>query len=302
MSAATNAAGMPALLLGWDKPVYALMDGAKFADLPALLAKLDIQPRTLFIPPQDAATIRSGPWFAALDARRINNLFRIEGIADAAVFWRGDIPEDAAFRHLRSLLFVKIPRPADAPPDPFAAEDESVLFRHWDPSVIVLVLPVLDPTQRARLFGPLRVMGLQAKSLGGAREAKWREDWPAAPSGRLKISAAQMAAIVNGMVNRSRQAVVDYLRKVAPAQTNQQDELSLLAFIAAAEDSGGSLGLKTERALGQWAYLLLISQGNIAKSREATTYIRDGAGRPDINIDTLLLGIATELGRRGLSG
>jgi len=289
---------LPVLLLGWNTAVYALMDGAKFPDLPALLAKLDIQPRTLFIEQQNPAIIRSGPYFAALTARQTKNLFLIEGIGDAAVFWRGDIGEDAAFRHLRSLLFVKIPRPADAPPDPFAAEDETVLFRHWDPAVIALVLPVLTPPQRARLFGPLRVIGLQAKSLGGPREAKWREDWPPARPGRLKLTADQMAAITNGMVSRSHQAIAGYLRKVAPAQTSRLDERALLTFIAQAETSGRALGVKTERGLGQWAYLVLVSDGKIARSEQSNHFIRTGPLRPDGNIDALMKNLARQLVRQ----
>lgn len=272
-------------------PIYALMDGAKFQDLPALLAKCDIQPRSLFIPPQDAATLRSGPWFAALDARQTKNLFIIEGIADAAVFWRGDIGEDAAFRHLRTLLYVKIPRPADAPFDPFAAEDESVLFRHWDPSVIALVLPVLTPAQRARLFGPLRVMGLQTKSLG-VRQAKWHEDWPASLTGRLKFSDTQMAEITYAMVDRSRKLIGAYLRNAAPEQTARLDSVALLAFIKAAETSGAALGLKTQRGLGQWAYLILISGGKMANLPEAKTAISTGPNSPDVNVGKLLLGLA----------
>jgi hypothetical protein len=116
----SGAAALLAVMHGWPRPVFVTIDGALLPDVPGLTAKADIFPRPLFIEHDGAATVQAGPWFAALDKRHLTNLMQIEGIETAAVFWGGAIEEMAVFRHLRSINLVDVPRPADAPPDPFA--------------------------------------------------------------------------------------------------------------------------------------------------------------------------------------
>ena len=170
-----------AALLASSWPVHVVMDGAKYPDLPALLAKLNIGPRSLFVEQSDPAMLRAGPWLATLDQQGCKTLFQIEGIADAAVFWTGPAEEEQVFRHLRGLNMVNIPRPAEDWLDPLLLEYDLVLFRHYDPSVLALLWPVLDDEQRARIFGPMRGIALHDESTGGAREAKRREGAPDAP-------------------------------------------------------------------------------------------------------------------------
>jgi len=102
-----------AALLASPWPVHAVMDGAKYPDLPALLGKLNIVARSLFVEQSDPAMRLAGPWFARLDQQGCKTLFEIEGIADAAVFWTGPAEEEQVFRHLRGLNMVNIPRPAE---------------------------------------------------------------------------------------------------------------------------------------------------------------------------------------------
>jgi hypothetical protein len=297
----TSADALLAMMQGWPKPVYVAIDGALLPDVPGVTRRADVFARSLFVEHRDPGTVLAGPWFAALDVRHLKSFLLIEGIETAAVFWGGAVEEAVVFRHLRSLNLFDIPRPADAPPDPFAADPETVLFRHWDPAMMALVLPVLEPAQRARLLGPMDVIGLHAPSLGGAREAKRRANWPAPEHGRIRLSVAQMEHITKAMIDGSRQKITAFLRDAAPLETAGIDEPALLIFVADCESNGRSLGLTTEQGLARWTYLMLVSKGAIATVEPVRAFMAKTPGTPDERVGALMLAIAHELDRRGVA-
>ncbi|EKM98001.1 DUF4123 domain-containing protein, partial [Acidocella sp. MX-AZ02] len=110
------AAGLADILVEWPRPVFAVLDGAKYDDLPALLRQVDVAARALFLEYRgNAGVVRAGPHLALLNERRLRNLLRTEGIEGAAVFWRVEEPDEPAFyRHLRTLNLVEIPAPPPA--------------------------------------------------------------------------------------------------------------------------------------------------------------------------------------------
>ncbi len=284
-----------AVMRNWPRPIYVVIDGALLPDAPGLTAKADVFVRSLFIEHGDPATVQSGPWFAALDERHLESLMLIEGIETASVFWGGAVEEPVIFRHLRSLNLFDVPRPVDAPPDPFAADPETVLFRHWDPSVMALVLPVLEPAQRARLFGPMDALAIYAHSLDGAREAKRRETWPEPERGRIRLSVAQMEQITKAMVDRSRKTIAAYLRDTASAQTVTMDDRTLFEFIERSEIIGRSWGLVTEASFGRFAWLMLATQGGIATMEPVRAGIAAAGISPDQALRTLMDVMADQL-------
>ncbi|MGE4483451.1 DUF4123 domain-containing protein [Acidocella sp.] len=296
------AAGLADILAGWPSPVFAVLDGAKYDDLPALLRQVDVRTRSLFLEYRgNAGIVRAGPHLALLNERRLRNLLRIEGIEGAAVFWRVEEPDEPAFyRHLRTLNLVEIPAPPPAQgaaPDPFAPAQRTVMFRHWDPSVLAMILPVLTLAQRARLFGPAAALAIAAPE--GALQAKRRADWPAPAHGRLVLNEAQMQALSGAMTARSHRAIASYLRDAAPDQTRGMDEAGLLGFVARNEAQGRALGLKTERGLGRFAYLTLISRGAVWNAPPALDYLRNAADGPDKAIARLLSAIGERMLQRG---
>ena len=198
----------------WSGRLHAVVDGAQFDDVGATLAAAGLGSRSLFLE-QSGSVVTAGPFLARLDERGLSHLLRIPGAAAACVFWGGAIKEPALFRHLRGLNLADIPRPPGPPDAPFAALRETVLFRHWDPSVLAITLPVMEPAQRARLLGPTEAIILDAS--GAPLVARRREDWPERVRGRLRFSAAQMAAITDAMTAGSRRAIASYLRGSAPA-------------------------------------------------------------------------------------
>lgn len=298
----TGTAELLAMMQGWPRPVYVAIDGVLLPDVPGVTRRADVSARSLFVEHRDPGMIQAGPWFAALDDRHLKSFLLIEGIETAAVFWGGAAEEAAVFRHLRSLNLFDIPRPADAPPDPFAADPETVLFRHWDPAMMALVLPVLEPAQRARLLGPMDVIGLYASLLGGAREAKRRANWPAPVRGRIRLSVAQMEQITKAMVDGSRQRIAAYLRDTALAQTATMDDLTLFAFIERSEIIGRSWGLVSEASFGRFAWLMLATQGGIATMEPVRAGIAAARMPPDQALGTLMSMMAVQLRAQGSSG
>ena len=83
-----------------------------------------------------------------------------------------------------------------------------------------------------------------------------------------------MSALADAMSQRSRRDVAAYLREVAPERVAQMNELELLAWLNDNERQGRAAGLTTERALGQFAYLSLLSRGEFARSASALDYLR----------------------------
>lgn len=281
----------------WPRPIFMTLDGSLLRNPPDIARRAGFAVRSLYIEHRNQAAILAGPWFAALDDRALANALRIEGIGRCAVFWSGAIDEAVAYRHFRSINLADLPRPRDAPPDPFAADPETVIFRHADPSVLALVLPVLDPGQRARLFGPMNALLIDAPSLGGVREARRRPDWPDPPRGRLRLSQTQLDQIAAAMTERSHAKIASFLRNTAPTHTASITNEALQHLIARSDATGRGLGLTTERGLGRFAYLMLITQGAIASSTPARRWIETGSGTPDDRVGQVLLAIAGSLHR-----
>lgn len=288
------------LVKDWTCPVYATFDGAKFDNLPALLAKADIFPRSLFIGQDDNRAIKSGPWFAALGVNQLRLLMRIEGIEDATVLWQSSANDDVVYHHFRKMNLIDIPRPKDALPDPIAADPETVLFRHWDPVVVGMILPVLDPAQRSQLFGPMEALAIDNGAPDGARIVRRRPDCPVAAPGRIGLSAAQMATISSGMNQTLTRRLVTFLRETSPERIGTRTESSMMQHAEISVATGRAMGLQGERALGQWSWLMLVTSNGILNSTDAVAWITSGAGMPDDRMEQLLLGIGGRLYRQEL--
>jgi hypothetical protein len=294
---------MPSLLdlvKDWTCPVYATFDGAKFDNLPGLLAKADIFPRSLFIGQDDDRAIKSGPWFAALGVNQLRSLMRIEGIEGATVLWRSPANDDVVYHHFRKMNLIDVPRPKDARPDPFALDPETVLFRHWDPAVVGMILPILDPAQRSQLFGPMEALAINNGAPDGARIAKRRPDWPAAAPGRIGLSEAQMATISSGMDRTFTRRIVTFLHEASPERVGTRTEPAMMQHAEISVATGRAMGLQSERGLGQWSWLMLVSSNDILNNTEAVAWITSGAGTPDDRMEQLLLGIGGKLYRQEL--
>ncbi len=205
-------------LLEIEGPLYAVLDGAQFDDLPASLLDGDFEHRPLYHSDTigDADRSRTAPQLIWLDRDRtresaveradpaiLKRLLRLVGTRPAVVFWHFHLGGDALFRHLRTLNMVRLPNEALSPDEQKWSSETTVacIFRHADANVMAQVLSGLDPVEMARLFGPADSIlfapdGYWSKS-GRAIEAKRPANLPKAPTGMLELSIETMARIAD---------------------------------------------------------------------------------------------------------
>ena len=150
-----------AVLAAFPGQGFAVVDGARFENLPALCKAHRLFARSLFLDHADIEVEKAGPWLIGLaqapDATE--RLLGLVGKEPAAVYWCCDMGEAILYRHLRTLNMARVPSwSADGeagPPDPSAATTyQTVMFRHYDPRVLGSIMPVLDAAQFARVLGP----------------------------------------------------------------------------------------------------------------------------------------------------
>ena len=300
MDEQARARGLAEALLSGPDPRpdcrHAIVDGGRFDDLSALLQSAGIQARSLFLDAGDRKRIEAGPFLARLDPAALPRFLAIPEIATACVFWLGPIEEGVLFHHLRGLNLIELPRPRTSG-DVIGPATETVLFRHWDPSVMAMTFRVLEPAQRARVMGP--AAGLLLSDDGGqARLGTRRTDWPEPARGRLRLSPQQLAAMDDAVIRRSHRAIAGYLRSSAPEQTRAMNDAALHRFVRHAEADGRSLGLSRERALGQFCYVSLVGGGQVERLPQTRRFLMHGPGRADERMDQLMRAMAAEAGRR----
>ena len=189
------------------------------------------------------------------------------------MFWACDEGQAALFRQLRTLNQVRLPGVSG--PDP-------VLFRHWDPRVLADVVPALDGAQSARVLGPAQdVLFDDAPGFGGAglRRLTRVPDLPAPARGVLALTTAQVAAVDASVQTRSLRKVAHFLRDAAPGETGGMPSKALHRQVSQSVVDGRSLGLRGERALGQWSYLTLVSHGAVRNDLSIRAWLsRPGTG------------------------
>ena len=214
----------------------------------------------------------------------------------ALVVWSWQDGIDALYRHLRTLNLVQIPNEARAEaqargeeidPEEYPAY-ESVLFRHWDPNVLGSLLPLLTPEQQARFFGRAAGVVFEAPEYGGLHRIAKPPALPPPAPGMLRFSAEQMGALEHSRLHASRIKVLRYLDEVDPEGAEGLDAQARLQRVIAYEQSGNAHGLASERAHMKWAYLMSISDGEIATSSETGAFFESRPEHPDTAIDILM--------------
>ena len=141
-------------------PVFAVVDGGHFEDISAGLSGIGLLSRSLFLGDAAHDVQRYGPWMAAVAGEHVDRLMALIGELPAVVFWSCSGGENILFAHLRRLNTARIPAWAAAGHSSKPDGDESgpgletVTFRHWDPTVLGALMPLLDETQFSRIVGP----------------------------------------------------------------------------------------------------------------------------------------------------
>ena len=138
------------------RAVYAVMDGAMIAGLPARLAQIAPDAACLFEGALDPMLSAAAPWLVKLDPGSAvtqmalrdgwNGHWGIVLLTDAGLDLR------AVRAHLRRVLRVRAP------------DGSSMLFRFYDPRAFRTVIPVLDAPARKDFFGPIHGVYVEGRS------------------------------------------------------------------------------------------------------------------------------------------
>ena len=296
-------------------PLYAVLDGAKFDDLPDLLFDNDFSHKPLYrdmgsevrevaqTTPQFVRFDKWDYWENALSpAQRLDALLEIVDDTSAAVFWEYEGEPKRLFRHLRAINNVIIPRDADTPPmpDPLDPEGETfgntathqqVLFRHADANVMAQVLPVLSPKQLTRFMGP-------AQAVIFAPEEEWLMEGEVVrienpkdtynPSHPLKLSQIDMDAIDEQRLAGQRRSTMQFLRKQAPEYCKRYNDKDLYDLVFIWEMAGEDIGLEEDEAYRAWSLLAVLSDGNTVKDPKLRQRFSESHKKPDQLVTDIL--------------
>jgi hypothetical protein len=311
------------ILAAIESPLFAVVDGAQIDNLQSMLFDARLTYRPLFLGDGDDDRIAAGPHLVTLPAQparqeALEKLLEILGDKTyATVFWAGMMDFDALYRHLRTINMVYIPdtRPEneqdaeagwarDSAADEEAVEDsesgmpsqkyERVLFRHADANVMAQVLPALDESQFARLMGPASQLVFEpSPEWGDGAKRALRPEGVIAPRGPLRFDPEAMTAIGNARIVHSRHRIMDYLRDVAPEMTQELSDQELERKTQTYMVEARGLGVRSEAAMGRWAYLQMITQGKLMQQNGIIEYMRKpGEVSQDRKIQLILQSVA----------
>ncbi|MEI5681090.1 MULTISPECIES: DUF4123 domain-containing protein [unclassified Mesorhizobium] len=304
-----------------QNPLFAVVDGAQFPDLPSALFDEDLYHRSLY---RDAANAgqdqeRAAPQLVWLDRERGAASDKPDGPADqavlerlidlvngkhACVFWECDGGGERLYRHLRTINMALFPTEADVDPGksyeadprppaerpaPKPGQLRRVILRHADANVMAQLIPSLNQAQYLRLLGPANAIIFQPDEEWGANvtRASRKDNAPPPPRGPLTIDLSNIEEIEN----RRREAVIRkrmiYLRKVAPDYTVAMSDDELRDLVRRQEAEANELGLKREYSHKLWAFMMVIGGEKAGQAPEVRAFIKSGPGSPDQNFDVL---------------
>lgn len=294
-------------------PVFAVLDGAQFDNLPKALFDGDFISRPLYLDrgDNDPEQIITAPHMVTLDERSekvtgrsyedtIDALLTLIDNKPAAVFWQCSEGKDVLYKHLRKISKIMIPKGelpggADEPGEETADETHAmVLFRYADANVLTQTLYAMTAPEAARFFGPATRL-LFAPNPDWADGKEWlradkSDDWPDPKPGVLRLCQETMDRIGGARFKRRQKRIMAYLRKVAPEQTKKINDEKLGKATAKYIKEAEGYGVKSEAALGRWCYLQVITLGKISQQKELTDYISEPnpSKSPDDRVRDLL--------------
>lgn len=194
-----------------NAPIYAVVDGASYDNLPEILWRGDFKSKSLYLDrgDNDPEQIVTAPHLVVLDempfeaGRRSSTetlaaLFDALGSTSGVVFWHGLKSAEHLFKHLRGLNVIHIPIDALATDDQAHIAETSVpvLFRHADANALAQVITSVNVDEASRLMGPASTLVCQpdahwCKGLPFLHMSR-DKDWPTPAPGMLSLSEGTM--------------------------------------------------------------------------------------------------------------
>ncbi len=283
--------------------IFAVIDGAHFDDLPGRIRDVGLEALPLFTDEIDLPALGRGPHLVACP-----NLFAVEQVTDvcagvpAVVWWdwpdQGKKTADNIFAHLRRLNLVEIPANRAEPivgRRQVGAVDrgagwETVLFRHGDPHVMSLLIPVLDEAQRGQLFGAALSVAMQPP---GQEVTHTKNPSHNAPPGfgRLRLRAEQYDELAGVHGRGLRRRAVHELGPDMPERTAEERE----ARVVDAYDRAESYGCMTLDQI--WEFIHLDKRwGRRFELAEGHEKVLEALKMPDASAEERLWRAELELG------
>lgn len=280
-----------AMIHATGKAAFAVLDGARFDDLPQALRDADIlDGRCLYLDlghdnPDAALT---APWLIGPLTDR-----SLEAVADlldavgsaAGVFWICPDGGDVLFRHLRGINMVRILGPRDLS----VGEEELVLFRHCDANVLAQVIPEFDASQRLRFMGPAAMVASFPDPRWG-RPSRLLRGEGRAPPGLLTLTQDTIARIDAARRAALNRHVVAYLRRTLPLPLRDKPEAELSRAVDESIGRATDHGVTGDGSHCRWAYLHVLTGGAIATDAEVARFMKGGASHatPDQRVRQLM--------------
>ena len=155
-----------------------------------------------------------------------------------------------------------------------------MLFRHAGGNVLSQVLPVLDPSQLRRVFGPTVGAVFLSPEFPGttgspARRALRPPSAPTLRPGLLTLSPDQIAAIEARRLMRTKRRIGHHLEPILMRELGETGSRQALAAhpIDEAVEEGHRLGIRSEAGLAKWCLLQVPSGGTIGRAPQVAGYM-----------------------------
>lgn len=282
------------------RELFAVIDGGKFDDVTQSLAAHELSGLSLYLEGADSGAMAAAGQLVSLkDDGALRAVISLARSRDALVLWSWSQGKASLYRHLRTLNLIEIPRERRLDEDD--SMYETVIFRHWDPSVLGSVLPTFDGAQLDRFFGSANGIAYDARESSGPT-TRLRGSTPINVSrGMLRISAEQIDAISRARSEAMAVRVADYLKRTMPEVTGTMSPEALSEFTRRSTRQSSSMGMQSEGAHCRWAYLQLASNEKMLSSPGVKELFEkpDASISADKRVSLLMRGVIDQLSRGG---
>ncbi|MFC2253948.1 DUF4123 domain-containing protein [Labrys portucalensis] len=262
------------------RPLFAVLDGGLFDDLPGDLSSKNIVCRSLFLDHADKDIELAGPWLVPLaDDEALGHVVGLAITQPCAVFWSCPDGDMALWHHLRTINEILIPAEAAAGKvitAKLSGNFKRVLFRHWDPNVLAQTLPAFDLMQFQRLLGPASEALFLPRGEWGNRIIRASRSSSAEPSprGALRLGHETIKAIEEKRNDALVRRRMIYLREVAPDQTLGMNNSDLYSFVREEENKIKKFGVTNQENIALWTFMQITSQSDLSKDPNIIEYMK----------------------------
>ena len=284
--------------------LFAVLDAARQDYLQHDLDTGHFRYDPLYLDEVQNPAVATGPHLvAAPSLRDVDRIHELTEAVPGCVWWvwpRTSSSYENIYHHLRGINMVEIPKARD---DRHSVDRprgfEAVLFRHADPGVMRSVIPSLTEDQHAQMFGDaiaiITTSALEPEVRVFPKYAQER----LAKRGMLRIAPEGYGEIGAARVSASHERIAAFVSTHLPPHKAHLTDRDIRDIVQLSDTTGRSLGLKTEKGLARWAYIMMLTDGLVASNYDLCALITRGP-RPDERVKALISEAAAAMERGDL--